>query len=224
MTQFPVIWSSDVQAADWLVQRLSPNLTTVSAVIPAGFAAYARLLHPAHASDGARVRWAELGARAHVIVQPGTPFETLQQRSGWQGDPPLEGSLLADQATALAQVLVDFTTTPERCWFGVWDGYGWLYGGRSTRPLGAQARMHAPHRDYVLYTGPLGAATALADTAGEQTPNLWWPDDHAWCVASDIDLPSTYVGGPDALIERLLADQRFEALAVRDTDPLVVEQ
>jgi hypothetical protein len=27
-------------------------------------------------------------------------------------------------------------------------------------------------------------------------PNPWWPEDRAWCVATEIDLPYTYVGGP----------------------------
>ena len=62
--------------------------------------------------------------------------------------------------------------------------------------------------------------TALAGLPWQQTPNLWWPDDRTWCVASDIDLASTYVGGPRPLLDRLLNDARFEALAVQPTDVL----
>jgi len=43
-----------------------------------------------------------------------------------------------------------------------------------------------------------------------QTPSLFWPDDHAWCVATEIDLDSTYLGGPEELVRALLADSRFE--------------
>jgi hypothetical protein len=45
-----------------------------------------------------------------------------------------------------------------------------------------------------------------------QCPNIWWPADRAWCVASGIDLPWTYVGGPRGLIDAVLADNRIEAL------------
>jgi hypothetical protein len=40
--------------------------------------------------------------------------------------------------------------------------------------------------------------------------NLWWPDDHAWCVATEIDLDSTYVGASEACIEELLANSKLE--------------
>jgi hypothetical protein len=232
------MWSSEVQAADWLVQRSTSGQSVVSSVIPLGFAAYVRVLHPARALDGAHVRWAELAAHAHVLLEPGVQFEALQVATGWRGEPPTEGSLPADQLEALTTVLADFTSTPQRCWFGVWDGYGWLYQGRAVRQLtqsgqsasppasaavgiDAAPRVHTPTRDYVLYSGPLAMATHLIHSPWQQAPNLWWPDDHTWCVASEIDLPSTYIGGSKALVDRLLADARFEAVAAQPTDPLI---
>ena len=75
-------------------------------------------------------------------------------------------------------------------------------------------RVHLPNRDYLLYFGPTEAVTAslsLADSG--QTPNLWWPEDRAWCVATEIDLAWTYVGGPAAMVKQLLADDRIEVVA-----------
>jgi hypothetical protein len=43
---------------------------------------------------------------------------------------------------------------------------------------------------------------------------LWWPDDHAWCVATDVDLMSTYVGGSADCIDRLVFDDELEAMVV----------
>jgi hypothetical protein len=81
--------------------------------------------------------------------------------------------------------------------------------------------VHLPERDYLLYTGPVEAVGAVAPVAGSyQTANLWWPSDRAWCVASEIDLAWTYVGGPAGLIERLLADGRLEVLPAGPDDPL----
>jgi hypothetical protein len=63
----------------------------------------------------------------------------------------------------------------------------------------------------------VAAATALCEPF-EQSPTLWWPDDRAWCVASEVDFHSTYVGGSRQLIDRLLGDERIEALEAAVTD------
>jgi hypothetical protein len=76
-----------------------------------------------------------------------------------------------------------------------------------------------PERGYFLYTGPVEAVTAVLSLAeAEQTPNLWWPSDHAWCVASEIDLAWTYVGGPQEMIGQLLADERIEVVPAKPGD------
>jgi hypothetical protein len=53
-----------------------------------------------------------------------------------------------------------------------------------------------------------------------QSPSLFWPEDRAWCVATEIDLDSTYVGGSPQLIEALLNDPRFEAWPAQLEDPI----
>jgi hypothetical protein len=139
--------------------------------------------------------------------------------------------------------LREWTATPEDCWFCVWDGYGWGSGvplvavDDSGRPPGAVPpsqpdpvpgpirsglRVELPHRSYLLYQGPVRAALTLPalDGTSGQCPNLWWPADRAWCVASEIDLPRTYVGGPRGLIDAILADDRIEALPAAPDDPV----
>jgi hypothetical protein len=54
-------------------------------------------------------------------------------------------------------------------------------------------RVQLPGRDDLLFAGPLAAAPEVgwAHPLGgffPQSPNLFWPQDHAWCVASEIDL------------------------------------
>jgi hypothetical protein len=53
-----------------------------------------------------------------------------------------------------------------------------------------------------------------ADHFVPQSPNLFWPQDHAWCVASEIDLFCTLVAGSEALASALLSDPRLEAWRV----------
>ena len=80
-------------------------------------------------------------------------------------------------------------------------------------------RVPLPHRNYLLYSGPVEAAMASVHLADRgQIPNLWWPDDKAWFVASEIDLAWTYVGGSVGMVEALVADGRIEALPVEATD------
>ena len=237
-------WSDAVEEASWIGERLAPfGAYRVTSFVPGGFAAYARVLHPAQDPlRGERlVRWAEVAAWSGMPLRADAQFHSVALppvRPGGDppgsGMPPETGSLYPPDAEALAGIAREWTTTPERCWFCVWDGYGWertqlTRPGEPSAPLPGLIpeavlrgpRVHLPERDYLLYTGPVEAVGAVAPVAGSyQTANLWWPSDRAWCVASEIDLAWTYVGGPAGLIERLLADGRLEVLPAGPDDPL----
>jgi hypothetical protein len=45
-----------------------------------------------------------------------------------------------------------------------------------------------------------------------RTPNWWWPDDRAWIVVSELDAPSTYIGGSAALTQAILDEPQLEAV------------
>lgn len=49
------------------------------------------------------------------------------------------------------------------------------------------------------------------------TPQLIWPEDHAWVVGSEIDWDSTIVSGPHELIESIHEDDRLESFIVEPT-------
>ena len=110
----------------------------------------------------------------------------------------------------LAELLRRNTTTPEHCYFGVWEGFGALRTDIRKEPT-----FTAPGRGYHLLTGPLEtAAESILEmpwTTG--SPNLWWPEDRAWCVATEIDLNSTYVGCDKVCRDDLL-ESRLEAYAI----------
>jgi hypothetical protein len=73
--------------------------------------------------------------------------------------------------------------------------------------------VRTPGRDYLLFQGPLNQVKSFIDTPGWiESPNIWWPEDRAWCVATEIDLFDTYVGGSEACIERILGCQDLEVL------------
>jgi hypothetical protein len=238
--------------ASWIGERLAPfDAYVVASVVPGGFEAYARVLHPSdeplHGGDRV-VRWAEVAAWSGLPLRPGSQFHSIalpRVRPGgeapWTGQGPGRGSLYPPDAMILAEILRDWTTTPQQCWFCVWDGYGWDHtvyltasdgateaepsAGRRPDPVPAAvrggSRVELPNRDYLLYSGPVEAALATVGiSGGYQVANLWWPQDRAWFVATEIDLAWTYVGGPAGLIAALLADPRIEALPAAPDDPL----
>jgi hypothetical protein len=53
-----------------------------------------------------------------------------------------------------------------------------------------------------------------------QSPSLLWPQDHSWCLATEIDFDSTLVAGSADLVEAVLAAPGLEAWRVQEGDDL----
>jgi hypothetical protein len=53
-----------------------------------------------------------------------------------------------------------------------------------------------------------------------QSPNLLWPQDQSWCLATEIDFDSTLVAGSTHLVEAVLAASDLEAWRVQEGDDL----
>jgi hypothetical protein len=66
--------------------------------------------------------------------------------------------------------------------------------------------------DCLLFKGPVGAACNFRSRLWFQSPTAWWPDDHAWCVTTDVDSFSTYIAGTRECIGVLASDPRLEIL------------
>jgi hypothetical protein len=249
--------SDQVEAADWIRERLHPfSAYQVGSVVPAGFDAYARIFHPATTSrdwNELEVRWSTVAAWSGRKVHPEMQFNSIatpappvhaDEPKPWNSEPRL-GVLSRPQAQALIRLLPAFTSTPDACWFCLWDGYGYVTGAvtqlsefkQGSAPAGerrprrwnlrmplpkaignlpGRKRVKLPNRDYLLFRGPIAKAEGWEDG-----PNLWWPDDQAWCVASEIDHPYSYVGGPHELIDAIVKDPALESLPAGITDGIV---
>ena len=135
-----------------------------------------------------------------------------------------------DRIGTIADAGARWTTTPDRAVFAVWEGYGfttattWYAGSRSARSLARRRRddergnaelaarlaqvpgIDRPHRRYHRLEGPVTAATDITEPGAPgrwQRPDLWWPEDRAWFVGTDVDFWSCYVGGTGDFIRDL---------------------
>ncbi len=242
-----ITWTTDVRRDDWLAARLDPFGGHVGSVIPDGFEAYARLFHPVEDQAQHPTRWRDIARRngriAHAEMQlhlvsspvgttPALPHQQLPQLS-W-------GSLPPPELAALADLLVTYTEARDDATFAIWDGYGQLHGGLAMRWLATTPhdervegtapsealtgpRLRLPGREHLLLRGPVPAVTDLHEMVGGQSPNLWWPEDRAWCVATEIDFAWTYVAGSQRLIDEILSDPAFEALPTKPTDRVTAD-
>lgn len=217
---------TDVSQGVWISSaRRRGERGTVAALVPDVFEACARVLHPAvryAGDDDLEVTWAEVAAHNGTAVGPLARWDALTrgpvdcQPPVWD-DGPSEGHLPVPLAGRLAAVLARHTTTPERCLFGRWDGFGYDLRSPDVPPR----LLLRGGQDVVLVRGAVGDAVRnLAPEPHEQSANLWWPDDRAWCVVTDVDLRSTYVGGSAACIAELTALPHVEAFPTAPGDPL----
>jgi hypothetical protein len=224
MSTAPFTGATDARAAQWVVDRVRGFGGSVLSLVPAGFAAYVRVFHPAYRGpqpDPIPVSWAHIAAanrrRAHGGMQlgaiTGSERHEGEGQPGVFDDPPATGTLPPEVLGPLASALTACTTTPERCWFAVWEGYAGLSAGVRAAPT-----FTLPGRTHHLLTGPVAAVGDLARAVtGEgwfQSPSLWWPEDRAWCVATDVDLKSTYIGGSVSAVRHVEALPGVEAWEV----------
>ena len=109
----------------------------------------------------------------------------------------------------LSEHLARHTTTPAQVYYALWIGFADPGSFRGQAP-----EFTLPAREYLLVTGPISALPRVIESPWRhvQSPNLAWPADRAWCLATEIDFRWTYTGGSSRLIADLLADERIEAL------------
>jgi hypothetical protein len=211
--------STSTGPADWLtMSRLPFSQHVVGSLLPPNFPRYARLFHPAYDRTG-EVRWAQVAEANGHVSHPAMEWASItgswrhRDAGGQPGiwiEPPTQGVLPARQAARLASVLAAHTRTPESCWFAIWTGWAALGSTADDLPI-----LALPGRPMVLLNGSLDTVQQNLDAfPGGQMANLWWPADHAWCVASDIDLMSTYIGAEAGVIETLLVIPELELLPV----------
>ncbi len=81
-------------------------------------------------------------------------------------------------------------------------------------------RLHLPGRNYIILVGPLTAAPHIgfwhtSEWFTPKSPNLFWPADQAWCVASEIDFDSTLLGGTTELVDAVIRTPTLDSWPIQ---------
>lgn len=161
---------------------------------------------------------------------------------GWLDEyAPLNGSMSTRTCASLIAALRGFTATPELCWMAVWDGWGtwwpqvsidlasdatpsersraraegfrqaWDQRGKIQAATADIEFLERPWgRRYFLFKAPIDMAPSFHG----HTPQLWWPEDHAWFVSTEIDGFSSYVGATRDCADAILRGGALEAIEV----------
>lgn len=208
--------------SQWLPDRIErpwargDQTNYVASVIPRGFADYVRIFHPPYDTLAKReASWTEVAGCYHRKAHGQMQWHAIS-KSGLEQPKYIEpdkGHLSEAQARALVRILMGYTETPDMCHFAVWDGWGML-----GEQWPEAARLHLPGRSYILLDGPIEAAQGSMTPNFPQSASLWWPQDRAWCVATEIDMMWTYVGGTEFCIRAILADNSLEAYGANPDD------
>jgi hypothetical protein len=212
--------ATDPTPADWVVDGLRGFGESVLSLVPTGFPAYVRIFHPAYRRHRDRlvpVRWSEIAAANRTRYHAGMQLTSLTGSFEFYTDAqpgvfevaPAIGSLPLEVAESLVEVLGRQTTTPEAACFAYWHGFGGIRHEIAVAPT-----FRVPHREYHLLAGPVEAFSESAESLRYRSANLWWPDDRAWCVASEIDLDTTYLCCSDGAAAAVVAHDGLEALAI----------
>jgi hypothetical protein len=156
---------------------------------------------------------------------------------------PIDGNLPTPECEALTRILRPHTRSPETCWFCLWEGSGLFWstghahfsavdasesqrhggeaaarkreaGREQDELLDSTPRVMAQARHHFLFKGPLEAACGFEPANWQLSPNLWWPDDRSWCVITEIEGFSTYVGGTAGAIADVVSASDVEAIEV----------
>ena len=136
------------------------------------------------------------------------------------GRHPKAGSILKAECRALVNVLKKSTSTPEDYWFCLREGFGNLEENLYRRA----SRVQATGKSCLLFHDPIdpviSCTTGREPPFWDDSPNIWWPEDRAWCVATDIDLVDTYIAGSLECVEASLSSPDLEALPTIRAAPL----
>lgn len=147
----------------------------------------------------------EAYARLRFIPDPSHPGQC-------EGEADVDGEVLPEieQMAIAVTRLADFTTTPDDCYFAIWEGWG---GPELVGPV----QIPFVNREAVLFNGAASDLLDWVDSRDNSSPDnlpipsFIWPADRAWCIVNDVDPHFATIGASSAAIRGLLSCTTIDA-------------
>jgi hypothetical protein len=133
--------------------------------------------------------------------------------------------------------LMDYTETPDHCFYGMWNGFGidyeeereYLFKGKERKFDSWSGKywftnlLKLENRDYYLFEGTLIDSLNIVDFSWmyhvNEYVNLMWPLDRSWFLAKEIDYEVTFIGGSKELIDELENSGLYQTERFDPKDP-----
>jgi hypothetical protein len=189
----------------------------VHQLFPSSLRRFARVFNPAHDRDDVSVRWSHLADDG--VVHPETSWLDISyDRDVILG--PQDRGIDVDVATALGEVLREFTTTSEQIYFMSWEGYT----GIAPR-LAMSSTVTLRGLEMFVFEGRIEDCAEPIHQWDDDITSQWWvPGDGAWMVGNDVYGASVYVAGTDEAIAAVVASDRLEAIPVPGSTRVISEE
>jgi hypothetical protein len=205
----PVIFGEHVttpptaEAAEWVDGARRGVFGTVGGLLPNDFTSFVRLFPPDPALDDWWAAYRDLFA---VVADVGARHTTTPDDAWfavWEGYGFGGGTRM--------YVWQDPTDAEQGRWLeSERDRLREEDARRNAETRAALDRVplvHLTHRSYHLVAGAVSAMVRMTEPGSPELwmrPDLAWPQDRSWFVATDVDFWSLYVGGDDGFVEDLV--------------------
>ena len=230
----------DVSVGDWIRDSLDPWVTfsefpvTVGIVIPKGFESYVLVRHTGTGDHHGGLGNETLGTLVEILSKftttPEECFHALWDGYGWMH----QGSVAA--LRRLRHPKLHRFIRPISIRFGARrfrrrirtqvQSLDHLESHTLPEGIMKAERFKLPNREYLLMRGPVFGANNIgwtfSDSFQSQSPNLLWPRDRSWIMATEIDFSVTLIGGSESLVATILNAGSLTAERFKVTD--TVEQ
>ena len=213
--------ADSVEPADWLDDELRDPSGVVADLVPDRYDAIVRVHPPEPCEEwwplyrdvfvavaGVGERHTTSPERAWIAVWDGHGFDTFSTHRAYR-DPPADDDERRQRDAVRDRLRVEDARRKNEV----------------RAALGRFPRFDRPIRTYYLSTGPVGAVGGFEypGTDGWRNPDLWWPDDRSWFVATDVDMWSLFVAGTTEFVTDVAAAVATETNRVAVDDPLPIE-
>ena len=231
----------DVSVGDWIKASLVPwvldpgkNYYPVGITIPGGFESYVLVRHKGPGDTFGNLGEQTLTLLVEVLAKftdtSSHCFMALWEGQGWMHSGSIskftpEKPLQRRRLKFGRYSLLSFRSSTMRDLDQAEKNLDHLASNTLPHGIMTSARMKLPHRDYLLMCGEIWDATRIGYSFNEhsstQSPNIMWPEDRAWILASKIDFNATLIAGTHELVEEVLQIEELAAEKFNWSDLIV---